>query len=85
MVRLGYVRVDVLNLVQMVVAELVREVYSVEIIDSLALQAGERLQGLGYRNVRVRRSDGHAGWPEASPFDAIVVTAAAARVPAAAR
>lgn len=64
-----------------VLAELVREVYTVEIVESLALQAGERLQQLGYRNVRVRRSDGHAGWPEASPFDAIVVTAAAARVP----
>jgi protein-L-isoaspartate(D-aspartate) O-methyltransferase len=38
---------------------------------------------LGYRNVHVRKSDGHAGRPEASPFDAIVVTAAAARVPAA--
>ncbi len=66
-----------------VLAELVREVYSVEIVESLALQAEERLQRLGYRNVRVRKSDGHAGWPEASPFDAIVVTAAAARVPAA--
>ena len=66
-----------------VLAELVREVYSVEIVESLALQAGERLQRLGYRNVRVRRSDGHVGWPEASPFDAIVVTAAAVRVPAA--
>jgi protein-L-isoaspartate(D-aspartate) O-methyltransferase len=66
-----------------VLAELVREVYSVEIIDSLAREAEARLRQLGYANVRVRRSDGHAGWPEAAPFDGIVVTAAAARVPAA--
>lgn len=66
-----------------VLAELVREVYSVEIIESLALQAKERLQRLGYRNVHVRQSDGHAGWAQAGPFDAIVVTAAASQVPAA--
>lgn len=66
-----------------VLAELVREVCSVEIVESLARQAEERLQRLGYRNVRVRRSDGHAGWAEASPFDSIVVTAAARRVPTA--
>ena len=66
-----------------VLAELVREVYSVEIIESLASQARERLQRLDYRNVQVRRGDGHDGWAQAAPFDAIVVTAAAAQVPAA--
>lgn len=65
-----------------VLAELVHEVYSVEIIESLAVEARDRLQRLGYRNVHVRKSDGHAGWAEAAPFDAIVVTAAAAQVPA---
>jgi len=64
-----------------VLAELAGEVYSIEIIESLAREAGERLLRLGYRNVYVRRSDGHAGWPEAGPFDAIVVTAAAVQVP----
>lgn len=65
-----------------ILAELVSEVYSVEIVESLAVEATQRLQRLGYRNVRVRISDGHAGWAEAAPFDAIVVTAAAAEVPA---
>lgn len=64
-----------------VLAEVAGEVYSIEIIERLAQDARDRLDRLGYRNVRVRLGDGHAGWPEAGPFDAIVVTAAAARVP----
>lgn len=64
-----------------VLAELVDEVYSVEIVESLAREADERLTRLGYRNARVRHGDGHAGWPQAAPFDAIVVAAAAAHVP----
>lgn len=64
-----------------VLAEVVGEVYSVEIIEPLAREAEERLRRLGYRNVSVRQGDGHAGWPQAAPFDSIVVTAAAARVP----
>lgn len=66
-----------------VLAEVVERVYSIEIIDELAHEARDRLARLGYRNVEVRLGDGHAGWPEQAPFDAIVVTAAALEVPAA--
>ncbi len=64
-----------------VLAELVQRVYSIEIVESLAREAATRLRALGYANVEVRHGDGHAGWPEQAPFDAIVVTAAAARIP----
>ena len=64
-----------------VLAELVQRVYSIEIVESLAREASERLRTLGYANVEVRRGDGHAGWPEQAPFDGIVVTAAATHVP----
>lgn len=59
-----------------VLAELVREVYTVEIVEPLAKRAEERLRHLGYSNVHVRLGDGYRGWPEAAPFDAIVLTAA---------
>ena len=64
-----------------VLAEVVKQVYSIELIESLGRSAAERLAGLGYRNVEVRIGDGYAGWPERAPFDGIVVTAAAPRVP----
>jgi len=64
-----------------VLAETVKQVYSVELIESLGRQAAERLAALGHRNVEVRIGDGYAGWPEKAPFDAIVVTAAAPGVP----
>ncbi|GIX49335.1 MAG: hypothetical protein KatS3mg131_3546 [Candidatus Tectimicrobiota bacterium] len=64
-----------------VLAELVRDVYSVEIIPQLAAQAQARLARLGYDNVRVRVGDGYYGWEEHAPFDAIIVTAAASHVP----
>ena len=64
-----------------VLCELVEQVYTVEIIEELGREAERRLQALGYRNVSVRIGDGHAGWPEHSPYDAIVVTAAASHVP----
>jgi protein-L-isoaspartate(D-aspartate) O-methyltransferase len=64
-----------------VLSRLVRQVYSVEIIEPLATAARERLQRLGYRNVEVRAADGYHGWPEHAPFDGIVVTAAAPAVP----
>ena len=64
-----------------VLAELVQQVYSIEIIDALAGAAGERLQELGYGNVSVRHGDGYQGWPEHAPFDGIIVTAAAPEVP----
>ena len=64
-----------------VLAEIAREVYSIELIESLGRAAAARLAELGYRNVQVRIGDGYAGWPEKAPFDAIVVTAAASEVP----
>jgi protein-L-isoaspartate(D-aspartate) O-methyltransferase len=64
-----------------VLAELVSEVYSIEIVKPLAEQARETLQRLGYRNVQVKAGDGHQGWPEHGPFDAIIVTCAPERVP----
>jgi protein-L-isoaspartate(D-aspartate) O-methyltransferase len=65
-----------------VLAELVHEVYSIEIVELLAKEAEARLQRLGYTNVHVRSGDGYRGWPEAAPFDAIMVTAAPDHVPA---
>ena len=64
-----------------VLAELANSVYSIEIIKPLGEQAAERLRSLGYRNVKTRVGDGYYGWPEAAPFDAIIVTAAASHVP----
>ena len=64
-----------------VLAEIVKQVYSIEIVPSLAHGAAAHLAELGYRNVEVRVGDGYAGWPEKAPFDAIIVTAAAPRVP----
>ena len=64
-----------------VLAEIVSKVYSVELIASLGNEARKRLEELGYGNVEVRIGDGYAGWPEKAPFDGIVVTAAAPRVP----
>lgn len=62
-------------------AEIVGKVYTIELIAALGNAAAERLHALGYANVEVRIGDGYAGRPEAAPFDAIVVTAAAPRVP----
>ena len=64
-----------------VLAKLVKQVYSLEIVAALAEQASERLRRLGYGNIEVRQGDGHAGWPEHAPFDAIIVTAAAPDIP----
>jgi protein-L-isoaspartate(D-aspartate) O-methyltransferase len=64
-----------------VLAKLVRQVYSIEIIEPLAEQAAGRLSDLGYDNVTTRLGDGYYGWSEQAPFDAIVVTAAASHVP----
>lgn len=64
-----------------VLSRLVSQVYTIEIIGSLALQARERLQRLGYTNITVRAGDGYGGWPDAAPFDIIVVTAAPDSVP----
>ena len=64
-----------------VLAEMGMQVYTMEIIRELADQAEARLQALGYTNVQVRAGDGYGGWPEAAPFDAIVVTAAPDHMP----
>jgi protein-L-isoaspartate(D-aspartate) O-methyltransferase len=64
-----------------ILARLVRQVHSVEIVPQLAESAAASLARLGYANVAVRAGDGHAGWPEAAPFDRIVVTAGTARIP----
>ena len=64
-----------------VLAELAREVYTIEIVDALAVEARERLSRLGYRNVEVRSGDGYKGWEEKAPFDAIMVTAGADEIP----
>ena len=64
-----------------VAAELVRQVYTIEIIPDLARRAADRLRRLGYTNVTVRVGDGYFGWPEVAPFDGIIVTAAAAHIP----
>ncbi len=57
------------------------EVYTVEIFETLAESAAARLQRLGYENVTTRHADGHYGWIEAAPFDAVIVTAAAGHIP----
>ena len=64
-----------------ILAEIVSQVYTIEILAPLGNAAAARLKALGYANVEVRIGDGYAGWPERAPFDAIVVTAAAPRVP----
>jgi len=64
-----------------VLAELVRSVYTIEIVKPLAAEARERLARLGYRNVEVRTGDGYLGREEHAPFDAIMVTAGASEVP----
>lgn len=64
-----------------VLAELVRRVYSLEIIPELAAQAAERLRRLHYTNVEIRTNDGYRGWPDYAPFDGIIVTAAATHIP----
>jgi protein-L-isoaspartate(D-aspartate) O-methyltransferase len=64
-----------------VLAEIAKQVFSIEIVPALANEAGKRLQELGYRNIEVKIGDGYAGWPEKAPFDGIVVTAAAPRLP----
>lgn len=63
-------------------AEMGMQVYSVEIIDALARLAAAHLKATGYtRDTHLRTGDGYYGWPEAAPFDAIIVTAAASHVP----
>jgi protein-L-isoaspartate(D-aspartate) O-methyltransferase len=64
-----------------VCAEIAAEVYTIEIIPELAESASKRLKDLGYSSVRVKAGDGFFGWPEKAPFDAIIGTAAAGKIP----
>jgi protein-L-isoaspartate(D-aspartate) O-methyltransferase len=64
-----------------VLAKIAQAVYSIEILEPLGLRSKKLLGKLGYRNVQVRIGDGYRGWPQAGPFDAIIVTAAPSRVP----
>jgi protein-L-isoaspartate(D-aspartate) O-methyltransferase len=66
-----------------VLAEIADEVYTIDIVPELAEAADHRLRELHYRNVHVRSGDGWRGWPEAAPFDGILVAAAPTEVPAA--
>ncbi len=64
-----------------VLARLAAEIFTLEIVGPLARRANARLQRLGCRNVLVRLGDGSGGWPEAAPFDAVIVTCAPERIP----
>lgn len=64
-----------------VLAEICKEVYSIEIVKPLADEAKKRLADLGYTNVTVRHGDGYRGWPDKAPFDVIIVAAAPGHVP----
>ena len=64
-----------------ILAELAKEVFSVERISSLARRAEERLHAIGYNNIHIRVDDGTLGWPEESPFDRIIITAGAPKIP----
>jgi protein-L-isoaspartate(D-aspartate) O-methyltransferase len=64
-----------------ILAELSREVLTIEVVASLAQRAQEVLGRLGYRNIRYLIGDGGLGWPEEAPFDAVMVAAAAAEIP----
>lgn len=64
-----------------VLSRIAARVFGIEIVEPLAHEAKERMSALGYRNVEIRVGDGYAGWPEHAPFDAILVAAAAPRVP----
>ena len=64
-----------------VLAEIVKEVYTIEIRERLARKARGLLEKLGYKNVKVKHGDGYFGWKEYAPFDAIIVTAAANHIP----
>jgi len=64
-----------------ILAEICEKVYTIEIVEPLGREAAARLERLGYKNVHARIGDGFFGWPEAGPFDAIVVAAVATKLP----
>lgn len=64
-----------------ILGKLCREVYTIEIVPSLGQRSDSLLHALGYSNIHVRVGDGYAGWPEAAPFDAIIVTCSPSQIP----
>ena len=64
-----------------ILAELAREVYTIEIVAPLSEQARKTLEDLGYKNVRIKTGNGYLGWPEHAPYDRVMVTAAPDEVP----
>ncbi len=64
-----------------ILAEIVHQVYTIEIVEPLAEMAEKRLRAEGYDNIQCRTGDGYKGWPKAAPFDAIIVTAAPPLIP----
>src|SRR5260370_1654544 len=64
-----------------ILAELVADVYTIEIVEPLAKSAEATLPRLGYKNIHMKVGDGYKGWPEEAPFDAIIVTCAPDKVP----
>jgi protein-L-isoaspartate(D-aspartate) O-methyltransferase len=64
-----------------ILAELVKEVYTIEIIERLATSAKKLLLQMGYQNIHVKAGDGYVGWAEVAPFDAIIITAAPDHIP----
>ena len=64
-----------------ILAEIVKEVFTIEILEPLANQSRELLEELNYHNIQYRMGDGYAGWPEAAPFDKIIVTAMSNEIP----
>src|SRR3974377_441606 len=64
-----------------ILAKIVKEVYSIEIVEPLGREAAARLPKLGFKNVQVRIGDGYQGWPEHAPYDKIIVTCSPESVP----
>jgi protein-L-isoaspartate(D-aspartate) O-methyltransferase len=64
-----------------VLAEIVKEVFTIEVRPELYTKVRERLQKLGYKNIHLKQGDGYLGWPEYAPFDAIIVTASPNHIP----
>ena len=64
-----------------ILAQIVKEVYTIEILEPLANQSRALLEELNYNNIQFRTGDGFSGWPEAAPFDKIIVTAAPPKIP----
>jgi protein-L-isoaspartate(D-aspartate) O-methyltransferase len=64
-----------------ILAELVKEVYTIEIVAKLGKRAQQTLDKLGYKNIHVKIGDGYKGWPDKAPFDAVIVTCAPEKVP----